>query len=97
MQETISYTGLSVDILWSIVINHLPKLKAEVTELLSSLPRKKDAHNQPFHTANLRPTALYYGNDISPINKNLAMSILVMPDLIGHLLYNIWVDNYVTG
>ena len=24
----------SVDILWSIVINHLPKLKAEVTELL---------------------------------------------------------------
>ena len=28
------YDSLSVDILWSIVINHLPKLKAEVTELL---------------------------------------------------------------
>ena len=22
---------------------------------------------------------------------------LVMPGLTGHLLYNIWVDNYVTG
>ncbi len=28
------YDSLSVDILWSIVINHLPKLKVEVTELL---------------------------------------------------------------
>ena len=28
------YDSLSVDILWSIVINHLPKLKSEVTELL---------------------------------------------------------------
>lgn len=28
------YNSLSVDILWSIVINHLPKLKVEVTELL---------------------------------------------------------------
>ena len=28
------YGSLSVDILWSIVINHLPKLKVEVTELL---------------------------------------------------------------
>lgn len=29
------YDSLSVDILWSIVINHLPKLKAEVSRLLS--------------------------------------------------------------
>ena len=28
------YDSLSVDILWSIVINHLPKLKSEVTDLL---------------------------------------------------------------
>lgn len=28
------YDSLSVDILWSIVINHLPKLKEEVAELL---------------------------------------------------------------
>ena len=28
------YDSLSVDILWSIVINHLPKLKIEVSELL---------------------------------------------------------------
>ena len=28
------YDSLSVDILWRIVINHLPKLKVEVTELL---------------------------------------------------------------
>ena len=28
------YDSLSVDILWSIVINHLPKLKIEVTDLL---------------------------------------------------------------
>lgn len=30
------YDSLSVDILWSIVINHLPKLKTEVTALLNS-------------------------------------------------------------
>lgn len=28
------YDSLSVDILWSIVINHLPKLKQEVNDLL---------------------------------------------------------------
>ena len=28
------YDSLSVDILWSIVINHLPRLKSEVEELL---------------------------------------------------------------
>ena len=28
------YDSLSVDILWSIVIHHLPKLKIEVTDLL---------------------------------------------------------------
>ena len=28
------YDSLSVDILWSIVINHLPQLKSEVTDLL---------------------------------------------------------------
>jgi len=28
------YDSLSVDILWSIVINHLPKLKTEATHLL---------------------------------------------------------------
>ena len=28
------YDSLSADILWSMVINHLPKLKNEVTELL---------------------------------------------------------------
>ena len=28
------YDSLSVDILWSIVINHLPKLKQEVKDLL---------------------------------------------------------------
>ena len=28
------YDGLSADILWSIVINHLPKLKEEVRTLL---------------------------------------------------------------
>ena len=28
------YDSLSVDILWSIVINHLPKLKSEVIDLL---------------------------------------------------------------
>lgn len=26
---------LSIDILWSIIVNHLPLLKQEVTELLS--------------------------------------------------------------
>ena len=29
------YDSLSVDILWSMVINHLPKLKNEVTALLN--------------------------------------------------------------
>ncbi|NDV47495.1 DUF86 domain-containing protein [Paludibacter sp. 221] len=29
------YDSLSIDVLWSIVVNHLPKLKTEVTELLS--------------------------------------------------------------
>lgn len=29
------YDSLSVDILWSMVINHLPRLKEEVTNLLS--------------------------------------------------------------
>ena len=29
------YDSLSVDILWSIVINHLPRLKIEVEKLLS--------------------------------------------------------------
>lgn len=29
------YDTLSVDILWSIIVNHLPLLKQEVTELLS--------------------------------------------------------------
>ena len=29
------YDSLSVDILWSMVINHLPKLKNEVIELLN--------------------------------------------------------------
>ena len=28
------YDSLSVDILWSIVINHLPKLKSEVTSII---------------------------------------------------------------
>ena len=32
---------------------------------------KKDAHNQPCLMVNLRPTAIYYGNDISPINKKI--------------------------
>ncbi len=31
------YDTLSVDILWSIVINHLPRLKAEVENHLSNL------------------------------------------------------------
>ena len=30
------YDSLSVDILWSMVINHLPKLKDEVTALLNN-------------------------------------------------------------
>ena len=30
------YDSLSVDILWSMIINHLPKLKDEVTTLLNS-------------------------------------------------------------
>ena len=30
------YDSLSVDILWSMIINHLPKLKNEVTTLLNS-------------------------------------------------------------
>lgn len=30
------YDSLSVDILWSMVINHLPKLKSEVITLLNS-------------------------------------------------------------
>ena len=30
---------------------------------------RKNAHNLPSLTVNLRPTAIYYGNDISPINK----------------------------
>ena len=30
------YDSLSVDILWSMTINHLPKLKNEVTTLLNS-------------------------------------------------------------
>ena len=30
------YVSLSVDILWSMIINHLPKLKNEVTTLLNS-------------------------------------------------------------
>lgn len=29
------YDSLSVDILWSIVVNHLPKLKSEVVSLLN--------------------------------------------------------------
>jgi uncharacterized protein with HEPN domain len=29
------YDSLSADILWSIIINHLPKLKTEVVELIS--------------------------------------------------------------
>ncbi len=29
------YDTVSDDLIWSIVINHLPKLKAEITELLS--------------------------------------------------------------
>lgn len=32
---------------------------------------RKNAHNLPCLTVNLRPTAIYYGNDISPINKKL--------------------------
>ena len=36
------YDSLSVDILWSIVINHLPKLKAEVTELLKYIQQNPD-------------------------------------------------------
>ena len=28
------YDSLSVDILWSIIINHLPRLKQEVNDLL---------------------------------------------------------------
>lgn len=32
---------------------------------------KKDAHSQPCFIVNLRPTAIYYGNDISPINKKI--------------------------
>ena len=30
------YDSLSVDILWSMIINHLPKLKNEVMSLLNS-------------------------------------------------------------
>ena len=30
------YDSLSVDILWRMIINHLPKLKNEVTTLLNS-------------------------------------------------------------
>lgn len=30
------YDSLSLDVLWSMVINHLPKLKKEVTSLLNS-------------------------------------------------------------
>ena len=30
------YDSLSVDILWSMIINHLPKLNNEVTTLLNS-------------------------------------------------------------
>ena len=30
------YDSLSVDILWSMIINHLPKLKNEVATLLNS-------------------------------------------------------------
>lgn len=30
------YDSLSVDVLWSMVINHLPKLKKEVISLLNS-------------------------------------------------------------
>lgn len=32
------YDSLSADILWSIVINHLPKLKDETTALLDNEP-----------------------------------------------------------
>ena len=32
------YDSLSADILWSIVINHLPKLKEEVRTLLEQQP-----------------------------------------------------------
>lgn len=32
------YDSLSADILWSIVINHLPKLKEEVQTLLDQQP-----------------------------------------------------------
>jgi uncharacterized protein with HEPN domain len=34
------YDSLSADILWSILINHLPKLKTEVVELISQ-PEKQ--------------------------------------------------------
>ena len=35
------YDSLSVDILWSIVVNHLPHLKSEVEKLLQESSRRK--------------------------------------------------------
>nr|WP_289158324.1 hypothetical protein [uncultured Muribaculum sp.] len=39
-----AYDSLKSDILWAIVVNHLPKLKSELLALLNGLDEKCNLH-----------------------------------------------------